>query len=125
MHLAVENIVAGYGRIADLGKVWETCDLMISPLRNGSGVSVKVAEALYHGVPLLATRCSMRGLDVPPDLCIAIEDQEDAWVRVIQDVAPYWRGRRVTANISAMFTAAAHTARLQSFVTGGKRMGYI
>jgi hypothetical protein len=37
---------------------------MLIPIRHGSGISVKAAECLYHGMPILSTSFGLRGL--PP-----------------------------------------------------------
>src|SRR6476469_9574786 len=52
--------VTQHGPVDNLAEVWSRCDLMICPMLTGSGVSTKLAEAVYHGVPGLATSLATR-----------------------------------------------------------------
>ena len=48
---------------------------MISPLRMGSGIKIKVLEALARGLPVVATPDGVLGLDVGPgDGCLVASD---------------------------------------------------
>ena len=47
--------VTRHGPVHNLAEVWSRCDLMVCPMHIGGGVSTKLAETIYHGVPVLAT----------------------------------------------------------------------
>lgn len=55
--------VRGRGRVPDLATVWEGCDLMLCPITAGSGLNIKLTEALYNGTPVLASPFSARHFD--------------------------------------------------------------
>jgi hypothetical protein len=105
-----------HGPIADVTQAWEWCDLMICPMRSGGGVSVKLAEAVFHGLPTLATPFATRGLPLGSDAGLVVRDEAD-WVACLDAVeVGELRGRRIPEELSRAFTFAAHRDRLQEFV---------
>ena len=55
------------GRVEDLARLYRRATLVICPLREGTGSSIKIAEALAAGKPALASPVAWRGYDVQPD----------------------------------------------------------
>jgi glycosyltransferase involved in cell wall biosynthesis len=55
------NIIMG-GYMSDVGLFWKQIDLFVAPIVSGSGVNVKVCEALANKVPVLALPHATRGL---------------------------------------------------------------
>ena len=55
------------GWVEDLDDVLLSAAGMVSPLRMGSGVKIKVLEALARGLPVVATPQGVLGLDVGAD----------------------------------------------------------
>ncbi len=51
------------GRVADLTPVYRSADVVISPLRAGSGLKIKLVEALAHGKPVVATSVTAQGVE--------------------------------------------------------------
>ena len=47
----------------ELKKLYQTCSAFISPVVYGSGVKIKVTEAISYGMPIIATKESLEGLD--------------------------------------------------------------
>ncbi len=54
-------IVRGYAE--NLNLEFEKSSIFVAPLRFGSGIKVKVVDALYRGVPVVATSVGAEGLD--------------------------------------------------------------
>ncbi len=50
------------GRVADLAGHYRRADVVIAPLRVGSGLKIKLVEALAHGKPVVATRLTAQGV---------------------------------------------------------------
>ena len=50
------------GYVDDLNSVLSTCTALIAPLRFGSGVKIKVLEAVGRGIPVLATSVAAQGI---------------------------------------------------------------
>ena len=51
------------GRVADLAPLYARADVVISPLRAGSGLKIKLVEALAHGKAVVATGVSAQGVE--------------------------------------------------------------
>jgi len=66
--LAGIDRVTAMGFVPDIRDVWNCFDVMIAPILSGSGVSIKTAEALYNGKPVIATPMGARGLPSPESI---------------------------------------------------------
>ena len=107
-----------HGPIADLSQAWERCDLMICPMRAGGGVSIKLAESVFHGRPTLTTPLATRGMPLGGDDLLVVRDPAD-WVGYLATVdLGSLRGRQIAEEISRPFTYGEHRHRVQSFVRG-------
>jgi glycosyltransferase involved in cell wall biosynthesis len=51
--------IARHGFVNDARDAFAQCDLMIAPITDGGGIKVKVAEALYNRVPVVATTAAV------------------------------------------------------------------
>jgi hypothetical protein len=54
----------GIGRIASIDDFYDHVDIVINPMQFGTGLKIKSVEALFQGLPLIATRAAMAGLPV-------------------------------------------------------------
>jgi hypothetical protein len=117
-----EQVAPGHPRIqrhgyaASLGHVWSTCDIMIAPVVSEGGVSVKVAEAIYEGIPLLGSRLSARGLPLDPDPSIVLLDRAEDWIEFLNSGAEKLAQRVVPRSIADRFRADAHRQALLEFL---------
>jgi succinoglycan biosynthesis protein ExoO len=50
------------GRVAELAPLYRRADVVVSPLRVGSGLKIKLIEALAHGKPVVATTVTAQGV---------------------------------------------------------------
>jgi hypothetical protein len=73
-----------HGFVDELNEVWHGVDLMVNPIVSGSGVNVKVAEAIYNGMPMLCTPMAVAGLLMKPDPAIAVLERAEEWVSVLR-----------------------------------------
>ena len=65
--LANDNIhIVGFLSEADLQKIYKKVKLVVVPLRYGAGVKGKTVEAMYNGLPLVATSFGIEGLPGTP-----------------------------------------------------------
>jgi succinoglycan biosynthesis protein ExoO len=55
--------VALLGRVADLAPLYTRADIVISPLRAGSGLKIKLVEAMAAGKAIIASPATLQGLD--------------------------------------------------------------
>jgi glycosyltransferase involved in cell wall biosynthesis len=79
--------VAGY--VPDLEPYLERSAVLIAPLRYGSGMRVKILDALTRGMPVVSTSLGCEGIAVTSGKDILIADQADDFaakvVQVIED----------------------------------------
>lgn len=77
-HLAGRKIPSGlgadlpgvvvHGEVEDASAFMAQCDLLVMPLRMGSGLKIKALEAIWLGIPLLSTALGVQGLGLRPRL---------------------------------------------------------
>lgn len=114
-----EKRVISHGPSHDLREVWSQCDLMLCPMHTGGGVSVKLAEAVYNGVPVLTTRFATQGLPLGRDPMLTVLDEADEWVEYLNSVdVSTLRTARLSPALALPFQAVMHRERLQQFVRG-------
>jgi len=61
------------GYVPDLADLLSRACAMLVPLRFGSGIKIKVLEALAHGVPVVATPVGAEGVATGPDNGVLVE----------------------------------------------------
>jgi len=78
--------IRGYAE--SLSEVWDSCDVMANPVFEGGGLNIKVAEALYNGMPILCSTFALRGINVPDRSAntVFVSDDPDAWAEYINNI---------------------------------------
>jgi hypothetical protein len=107
--------VTQHGPVNNIAEVWSRCDLMICPTNAGGGVSTKLAEAVYHGVPVLATSLATRGLPLTDDPCITVRDDAEDWIDHLNSPNA-GAGKRISPDLSNQFAVDTHRETVQRFV---------
>jgi hypothetical protein len=77
---------------------------------------VKVAEAIYQGMPLLGSHLSARGLPLDPDPSIVLLDRPEDWIEFLNTGADQLAGRVVPRSIADRFRADVHHQALLEFL---------
>lgn len=69
-----EIVVKGFVSEEELQRLYDTCRLVICPLRFGAGVKGKVIESIYNGIPMITTSIGAEGI---PEVqaVVAVEDE--------------------------------------------------
>ncbi|HEY1757607.1 MAG TPA: glycosyltransferase [Bryobacteraceae bacterium] len=110
--------IVGHGVFEEMERVWDNCDFLICPSFSSAGVCVKMAEAIYNGIPVLATRDAARGLPLSSDPALILLDKPEEWVGFLDSIAARdLAGREVSEKIADRFSIDAHKDALQQFVT--------
>jgi len=99
--------VVRLGRVADLGPDYAQAGVVISPLRAGSGLKIKLIEALGRGKAVVCTSTTLQGVRVETDGAVveadAAQDMGAAIVELLGDPS----GRAVLGG-RALAAAARH-----------------
>ncbi|MEW2621987.1 glycosyltransferase family 4 protein [Streptomyces sp. NPDC048106] len=74
------------GRVPDMTPYLREADLVVVPLRVGSGTRIKILEAFAHGVPVVSTTIGAEGLDVVPGEHLDIADTAEDLARACADL---------------------------------------
>lgn len=82
------------GFVQDLDEYYTRCKVFISPLRFGSGIKVKVMNALYRGIPTVSTTIGAEGLAVDHGKDMMVTDDANQFaediIKLLED--PYlWK----------------------------------
>lgn len=99
--------VSRAGRVAIPTEAYAQADLLLNPVRFGSGLKVKNVEALAHGMPLLTTPIGAEGLEPGIGSAFLCEEEPAAFaeaaVQLLSD-----RERRRTLSAVALDYARGH-----------------
>ena len=89
--LADDPKVIVTGLVPDTRPYAETCGVFVVPLRSGSGMRVKILNAMAMGVPIVSTTVGAEGIEVVDGENILLADSPeafaDATLRVLSDTA--------------------------------------
>lgn len=111
--------VVAHGFVEDLREVWAACDWMAVPVRYGAGVSVKSAESLYHGMPLLSTHFGLRGLPAIEHPQVVRCDSADEWIAFLSGADSRAScGTRLPLEMSWPFDLRRNAPRVDRFLAG-------
>jgi glycosyltransferase involved in cell wall biosynthesis len=83
--------VAMVGQVADISVELANADLVVVPVRFGSGTRVKILEAFAHRIPVVSTTLGAEGLDVQDGVHLLVGDTASALAtacaRLLSDLA--------------------------------------
>jgi hypothetical protein len=115
--LASCDRVVAHGFVHNLFTVWDQVDFMICPVRRGAGVNIKLAESLYHRMPVLATTHAIRGLDCQSGTGLSILDSAEEWVSFLDSPqADLLAAQSPSEELSRQFAVDRHVAKLENFM---------
>ena len=76
--------VVEHGEVPDAGEFLDTIDVLIAPLFIGSGVRIKILEAMSRAKAIITSSVGIAGIDVDPDNQAMIANTENEFVDAIQ-----------------------------------------
>ncbi|WP_056280927.1 glycosyltransferase family 4 protein [Methylobacterium sp. Leaf108] len=102
--------LAGY--VPSVAAFYEEVDLVVAPMLMGTGLKMKVAEALSFGVPVVGTVVGFEGFDplVPAHRCEGAEDVKAQVLSLAGDAAGLAVLARACADLFATYNARAEAA---------------
>ncbi len=84
-NLKLKNVYC-HGEVPDASSFMQQYDVLIVPLRHGSGLRIKILEAMALGIPVISTRKGAEGMPVTDGENILFADNPDACLRVISQL---------------------------------------
>jgi glycosyltransferase involved in cell wall biosynthesis len=109
--------VVHHGVVEDIDEIWKTCDLLICPALPSGGVCVKLAEAAYNGIPVVANRHAARGLGLGNDPALLFLDQPAEWIEFLNSPdARALAERSVSRETGREFALETHREAILDFV---------
>lgn len=83
--MEVDGDIKLLGKVADLETELSRCDVLVNPLSSGTGLPIKVLDALASGLHVLATDAGARGVPKRNELsAISICTTEQDWVDTVR-----------------------------------------
>lgn len=84
--LPVPDSVRIHNYVDDLSTFYQSADVFIVPLFAGSGVRLKILNALNHGLPVVSTHAGYAGLEVEEGKHILVADDPQSFANHICDL---------------------------------------
>jgi succinoglycan biosynthesis protein ExoO len=99
--------VSGLGVVDDLGHVYAQAGVVISPLRLGSGLKIKLVEAAGHGKAVVATAVTLQGVEEEMRGAVRVSDEAAAFAAEVAALLNEPEARRALGE-RALAAARAH-----------------
>ena len=77
-------IVKGFVTEEELRSLYNTCKLVVVPLRYGAGVKGKVVEAMYYGTPIVTTQVGIEGIKGAEEIVSVADKADDFAAQVLK-----------------------------------------
>ena len=78
-------IVKGFVSEEELSALYQSCKIVVVPLRYGAGVKGKVVEAIYNGAPIVTTSVGSEGIPGVEEV-LRIEDKPEDFARAVTEL---------------------------------------
>jgi glycosyltransferase involved in cell wall biosynthesis len=75
-----------HGEVEDADEFMSSCDAMVFPLRMGSGLKIKVLEAMALGIPVISTAQGVQGMGLTSGENYLHAENADQFARVLKDL---------------------------------------
>jgi hypothetical protein len=85
------------GFVPDLRDILCRAAALVNPLRFGSGIKLKIVQALGAGLPVISTRLGAEGMAVGPEWGIQIADDDSQFAELLVEVTDSARNRDLSA----------------------------
>lgn len=107
--------IRGYGIVSDVREAWDGCDIMIAPILRGAGVRIKLAEAIYNGVPVVTTAIGARGL--PSMEGVMVVGTADEWIAFLNSYRVRdWAMKEIPAAVREQYRFESAAKGLRTYL---------
>lgn len=116
--LPAEGIVH-LGALDDAGleRAYRFASVAINPVLTGTGLSIKAAEAMGHGLPVVATRAGGRGMEAAIGQGLSVADDPEAFASEIDRIAGSRQCRRSLSEAARRFAVGWNDRQRRALVT--------
>jgi hypothetical protein len=83
--------IKGLGYVEDLTSLYQSSFSVLAPIQTGSGVNIKVLDALRHGVPVIGSRFGSRGINSAAYLVAESQEQYIKHLKNMHADSRYYR----------------------------------
>jgi glycosyltransferase involved in cell wall biosynthesis len=97
------------GFVTELKEIYEQADVIINPVRFGSGLKIKNIEALSMGVPLVTTSHGSRGLEGGAKNAYLIADDIDGFISSLKNLIDDFQLRKALSHFGVEFVKESFT----------------
>lgn len=74
------------GYVPDLSTAYENGEVFVVPLFSGSGVRIKILDAITRRLPVVSTSVGYAGLELEPDKHLLVADEAESFARQVCDL---------------------------------------
>jgi hypothetical protein len=85
------------GYVDDLSEFFTESGILLAPMQTGSGVRIKIIQALSHGVPVVTTTKGAEGIPLKNGEGICIAENEEEFIKYALQLAQSEEQRRMTS----------------------------
>jgi glycosyltransferase involved in cell wall biosynthesis len=110
----VQPSVRIHNYVQDLSSFYNTADVFVVPLFSGSGVRLKILDALTHNLPVVSTTAGYAGLDLEPGKNILVADDSEHFASHISSLFDSAVKRQQVAKAGRDFVENNHSQQTSS-----------
>jgi glycosyltransferase involved in cell wall biosynthesis len=79
--------IVWHGRVQSVTPFYETASVFVAPLLSGSGIKIKILNALSHGLPVITTTIGIEGFPREWRDCIHVADSPEEFAHAVELLA--------------------------------------
>lgn len=83
LNTTLPNNVSIIGKVPDVNRFMQSAGILVSPIQSGSGIRIKLLEALALGVPCITTSLGAAGIH-PQEAGILLAETPEEWIAQIE-----------------------------------------
>ena len=114
--LPVDSSVHIHSYVENISSFYETADVFIVPLFSGSGIRLKILDALNHSVPVVSTKIGYEGLEIIEGRDILVADDSQQFADHINHLLDSFDERQRLIQSGLEFIRSNHNPQLADSV---------